>query len=139
MRIVNGAIRNLAGAPIEARIALRAPHKVAAVNLADTDTALGARLGFLCNESCRFYLGRITSMSWRITDRTLEIVAFRTRVKIAKAAFPGGAKESLASFSGARLDERRGCFLLFIFGLRGFAWHWHANAAVALHDPIDIA
>ncbi len=80
MGIVDGAVRHLARAPTESGVAMRAPHKIASLNLTNADATLGARLGLFRNEARRLHFGRVARVGRIFTVETFEVQAVRTRV-----------------------------------------------------------
>ena len=92
---MNGTVRKLARAPIESRVATRAPHLVAPLDLADLDAAFRTTFGDLRQKLHREHLIRIAGVLG-VATIPFDLVARRTRPDVAQPTFPRGAQEAFA-------------------------------------------
>jgi hypothetical protein len=106
VRIVDGALGDLAGAPTEARITGGTEHLIAALDLTDRYAALGATLGLFCEQGSGRDLSRIA----RVLDvlfGSLEVVAVGAGPARAQTALPGRAQKALAVGRWTGFDKGR--------------------------------
>lgn len=92
------------GSPAECRLALRAPHLVASVDLEYAFAAFGARLRVCSQESGRCHIVRITRV-FCVALCALDDMTIRTRPLLANTTLPLCAKESAAIFGGTCADK----------------------------------